>query len=57
MCLALLEQMELVASDRVFVYFLLLQPIQQGLLQYNIIVISNKVMNWYFVSQCSCDYS
>ena len=30
MCLALLEQMELVTSERVFVYFLLLQPLQQG---------------------------
>ena len=30
MCLALLEQMELVSPERVFVYFLLLQPLQQG---------------------------
>ena len=38
MCLALLEQMELVTPDRVFVYFLLLQSIQQGWL----------LKNWYY---------
>ena len=38
MCLAILEQMELVTPDRVFVYFLLLQSIQQGWL----------LKNWYY---------